>query len=126
MHCAIYDTLKLAKGGRRWELLVGYTTEDLKKHLESLFTAGMTWENMGKWHIDHLVPKSRFHYETAESPEFKVCWSLANLQPMWKLDNLSKHAKTMDEWKQYKAQIGAPGAPPAVGGAGTAPGGLPM
>lgn len=126
MSVSIWQALRKNKNGYRWEVLVGYTIADLKTHLESLFRDGMSWDNMGKWHIDHLVPKSRFHYETSESPEFKVCWSLANLQPMWKSDNLSKHAKTMDEWQKYKGPAGAPAMPPMVGGAGMAGGGLPI
>lgn len=98
----IWQSLRQNKNGRHWETLVEYTLEDLKKHLESKFTDGMSWENMGKWHTDHVIPKSRFHYEKPEDPEFKICWALVNLQPMWKLDNLSKHAKTMEEWKKYK------------------------
>jgi hypothetical protein len=47
------------KKGRKWEHLVGYTVEDLMAHLESLFVGGMNWENMGDWHIDHKVPKSK-------------------------------------------------------------------
>jgi len=101
MSVSIWQALRKNKNGYRWEMLVGYTILDLKNHLESLFSTGMTWDNIGEWHIDHIIPKSRFFYETPEDPEFKTCWALANLQPMWKLDNLSKHAKTMTEWKQY-------------------------
>jgi hypothetical protein len=102
MSMSIWQALRKNKDDYHWEILVGYTVNVLKQHLESKFTDGMTWDNMGKWHIDHIIPKSRFHYEKPEDPEFKVCWGLSNLQPMWKLDNLSKHAKTMEEWKQYK------------------------
>lgn len=73
--------------------------------MESQFRNGMKWNNMGAWHIDHIVPKSRFHYEKPEDPEFKVCWGLANLQPLWAKDNLSKRDRTMEEWKNSK--IGA-------------------
>ncbi len=107
MHCAIYDSLRKRKDGHRWEVLVGYTIEDLKKHLEGLFLEGMSWENIGKWHIDHRVPLSRFHYEHPEEQEFRVCWSLSNLQPMWACDNLSKNDKTPEEWEKYKTQRAA-------------------
>jgi hypothetical protein len=80
----------LSKGGRHWESLVGYTVQELKSHIESLFQPGMTWDNKGEWHLDHIVPKSFFKYTSTDDVEFKYCWSLNNLQPLWKKDNLSK------------------------------------
>jgi len=104
MGCGIFQSLHGNKFGRKWETLVGYSVGELHAHLESLFTDGMTWDAFmhGEIHVDHIAPKSRFKYETAEDPEFKVCWSLANLQPMWAKDNLCKYAKTPEEWEQYK------------------------
>lgn len=78
------------KAGRHWESLVGYDTLALVRVLESKFTEGMSWENYGQWHIDHKVPKSWFFYETTDDWQFKVCWSLANLQPLWASENCSK------------------------------------
>jgi hypothetical protein len=100
----LYDALRDNKSGRHWESLVGYTLRDLKKHLESKFKDGMSWDNYGRfgWHIDHIVPKSRFNFKTSEDAEFKVCWGLSNLQPLWWSDNVSKSNKTMEEWQQQK------------------------
>jgi hypothetical protein len=81
----------LSKNGRHWEDLVGYTVYELRKHLESLFQPGMTWENRGEWHIDHIVPKSFFVYSSTNDTEFKYCWSLNNLQPLWAKDNREKN-----------------------------------
>jgi hypothetical protein len=86
MSQSIYFSLKHLKKGRKWEHLVGYTVEDLMAHLESLFVGGMNWENMGDWHIDHKVPKSLFKKE-----DFKKCWALENLQPLWAKDNWRKN-----------------------------------
>lgn len=86
-------SLKGKKAGRQWESLVDYTLADLVSHLERQFSDGMSWENMGKWHIDHRIPKSSFKYETPECPGFKAAWALSNLQPLWALDNFKKHAK---------------------------------
>ena len=82
----------ISKGRRHWEDLVPYTADDLKKHLESLFQPGMSWENYGKfgWHIDHIIPKSFFQFTSTEDVEFKYCWSLDNLQPLWWRDNIVK------------------------------------
>ena len=82
--------MKGGKNGRRWELLVGYNVEDLKTHLERLFLDGMCWDNYGEWHIDHIVPRYRFEIKSAECKEFKNCWALSNLQPLWAEDNLKK------------------------------------
>ena len=82
-----------SKDGRHWETLVGYTKEELMAHLENLFQLGMTWKNQSKWHIDHVKPKILFNFKTAEDPEFKKCWALKNLQPLWAGDNNSKGSK---------------------------------
>lgn len=86
-------SLVAGKDGSSWEDLVGYSLPDLMAHLESQFTKGMTWDNYGAWHIDHIRPVTDFNFETSRDPEFKECWSLWNLQPLWAFDNLSKGGK---------------------------------
>ena len=90
---AIRKALGKNKNGRHWEDLVGYTLDSLKKHLEKLFTEGMNWNNYGDWHIDHKIPKSVFNFAKPEHRDFKRCWDLKNLQPMWAHDNVTKNAK---------------------------------
>jgi hypothetical protein len=84
------------KGGRSWQSLVGYTLERLRRHLERQFVRGMTWENRGhgpgKWHIDHILPVSSFKFETPDDADFKACWALSNLRPLWSTDNIRKSA----------------------------------
>lgn len=89
---SIYDALKENKAGRHWETLVGYTLHDLMKHLEKQFKPGMTWKNYGNWHIDHVTPRSAFNFTKHTHLDFKRCWALKNLQPLWKCDNLKKAA----------------------------------
>jgi hypothetical protein len=86
---------KGVKAHRPWESLVGYTVEQLRVHLEKQFKRGMTWENHGikGWHIDHKIPVSAFNFERPEDIDFKRCWELSNLQPMWWRDNLVKNNK---------------------------------
>ena len=91
--------LKGNKAGRGWESLVGYTLEHLKKHLEELFIEGMTWDNMGQWHIDHEIPISAFNFTKSEHIDFKKCWALSNLQPMWAFDNYSKRDKLIKHFQ---------------------------
>ena len=81
---------KGSKNRQRWEFLVGFTAEQLKKHLERMFKSGMSWSNYGKWHIDHIKPISAFDYNDYRDHTFKVCWSLNNLQPLWAKENMSK------------------------------------
>jgi hypothetical protein len=69
--------------------ILGYTAEDLKQHLEKQFRDGMSWENYGEWHIDHIRPISSFDKD--EDP--KVINSLDNLQPLWALENYIKGNK---------------------------------
>ena len=73
--------------------LLGYSIQELKEHLESQFTDGMSWDNRSEWHIDHIRPESSFDYDSTDHPDFKKCWALNNLQPLWAKDNLSKSDK---------------------------------
>ena len=95
---AICSSLK-AKGGRKahrhWENLVGYTIEDLKNHLEKQFTVGMSWDSYGKegWHVDHIIPIAKWNFTSIQHDDFKNCWALKNLQPLWWLENIAKGSK---------------------------------
>ena len=68
---------------------MGYTSNELKIHLESLFKDGMSWENYGKWHVDHIRPIVSF--DKNELPS--IVNSLSNLQPLWAYENLLKGSK---------------------------------
>ena len=94
---ALYTCLKEANVAkyRSTFLLLGYTLEELMSHLEALFTEGMTWDNYGEWHVDHKIPMASFNFETTDDREFKLCWCLDNLQPLWGPDNLSKGIKLL-------------------------------
>lgn len=84
-----------SKGGHHWETLVGFTVNQLRDHLEKRFTPGMSWERFmaGEIHIDHKIPIAAFNFETPKDLDFKRCWSLKNLQPLWSVENQIKHAK---------------------------------
>jgi hypothetical protein len=73
----------------RTENQLGYSSEDLKIHIESLFLEGMSWENYGDWHIDHIRPLSTFN----ENDDASLVNSLDNLKPLWREDNLKKYNK---------------------------------
>ena len=90
---AIRHSLKGYTKSGKWELLVGYTLEDLQKHLKKQFKSGMTLDNYGDWHLDHIIPKSHFNFDSLEDIDFKRCWALDNIQPLWAMDNLRKQTK---------------------------------
>ncbi len=87
----IRSALRGTKSGRRIEGLLGYTKHELVQHIERQFLSGMSWENYGAWHVDHILPRTMFAFSTADDPGFKACWALSNLRPMWAPDNIAKH-----------------------------------
>lgn len=99
---AINHSLRGRKNGRHWEILVGYTQKELYDHLQKQFKNGMNWQNYGEWEIDHKLPVSRFNIISTECEDFKRCWSLNNLQPLWRNSNRNKQNKVLDKYAQLK------------------------
>ena len=58
-------------------------------HLEGLFMEGMSWENQGEWHLDHIIPVS---IATSEEEIIKLN-HYTNFQPLWAEDNIIKSNK---------------------------------
>lgn len=66
--------------------ILGCEYEAFKAYLESMFKPGMTWENHGEWHIDHIYPVSR-----ADNEKHLIELNhYTNLQPLWAGENFSK------------------------------------
>lgn len=59
--------------------LLGYSAQEFKEHLESKWLPGMSWDNYGDWHIDHIRPLASF----GSNDSIKVVHGLDNLQPLW-------------------------------------------
>ena len=78
------------KDSKSFELL-GAEWEVVKNHFELLFQEGMTWDNQGEWHIDHIIPVSIGNTEQ----EIKVLCYYKNLQPLWAEDNWEKSDKIL-------------------------------
>jgi hypothetical protein len=92
---AIYQVLKesnVEKNKHYFDVLK-YTPEQLINHLEVQFTEGMTWDNYGEWHVDHIRPISSFNISEMGDSNFMECWCLDNLQPMWGEENIRKSNK---------------------------------
>jgi superfamily II helicase len=72
---------------------LGCTVEELRRHLESQFQPGMSWDNHGihGWHIDHIKPLASF--DLTKRDQFLEAVHYTNLQPLWATDNWSKSNK---------------------------------
>jgi hypothetical protein len=70
--------------------LIGCTASELRRHLESQFQPGMTWQNHARdgWHIDHITPLEFYDLTKPEERAQAFHWS--NVQPLWSMENISK------------------------------------
>ena len=86
----IWSALKKNKELSSKEYL-GCDTNILKEHIEKQFTEGMTWDNYGKWHIDHIVPiKYKKDGLVPSLEEVKERLHYINTQPLWARENKAK------------------------------------
>jgi hypothetical protein len=85
-----YETMKFIMSNPTDKLsinqLLGCNHKKIRKHIESQFQYGMTWENHGCWHIDHIKPLSTAKTEKQLMMRFR--WQ--NIQPLWREANLRK------------------------------------
>ena len=95
MRSRIYNVLKgTSKYAPTLELL-GCTPEHFRFHIEQQFTDGMTWDNYGEWHLDHIQPCASF--DQTDPEQQKQCWHYTNYQPLWAEDNMKKSDDAPDE-----------------------------
>jgi uncharacterized protein L426 len=78
--------------------LLGCSIDELKAHLEMQFEPRMTWDNCGKWHIDHIIPCAKFDLSIPENQ--RICFNYRNLQPMWAKENNTKRDSLPDGWEE--------------------------
>ena len=83
----------MKKNSRMIELL-GCSKPFLKEYIEKKFKKGMSWNNYGKWHMDHIYPLSKFNFDNPNSLK-KAC-HYSNLQPLWAIDNIKKKNKIIN------------------------------
>lgn len=69
--------------------MIGCDWPELMAHMQSQFAEGMTMENYGDWHVDHIIPLA-----SAKSEEELIALChFTNLQPLWAADNIRKGAR---------------------------------
>ena len=92
---SLRSRIRIAFKSSKWkkdintQKLLGCDYETAMKHIENQFIEDMSWENHGKWHIDHKIPLSS---ATSEEELINLC-HYTNLQPLWATDNISKGGK---------------------------------
>ena len=87
----IWKVLKGINKSTTTSKLLGCSVDFLKNYIENKFTKGMSWNNYGKWHIDHIRPCASF--DLSKPSEQRKCFHYINLQPLWAEDNLRKNDK---------------------------------
>ena len=69
---------------------LGCSIARFKLYIENQFELGMSWDNYGKWHLDHVLPLSSF--DLTERAQFLEACNWLNYQPLWARDNIVKGA----------------------------------
>lgn len=72
---------------------LGCSIEEFKEYIENKFQLGMSWNNWGEWHLDHIIPLSSFNLSNRE--QFLKACHYTNYQPLWAIDNLKKSNKVI-------------------------------
>ena len=80
----------LVKNGSAVEDL-GCSVPEFKDYIAGKFQIGMSWDNQGKWHLDHIKPLSAF--DLNDRKQFLEACHYTNYQPLWASENLRKGAK---------------------------------
>ena len=69
---------------------LGMSIPDFKHYLSSKFKDGMTWDNYGEWHLDHIRPLASF--DLSDPEQAKAACHYSNMQPLWAKENHSKNS----------------------------------
>jgi hypothetical protein len=86
----LWSALKMKKVNKVDSIsdMIGCDYDFLREYISKKFEDGMTWDNYGKWHIDHIIPCAKF--DLTDIKEQNKCFHYTNLQPLWEKDNKSK------------------------------------
>ena len=69
--------------------LLGCSIDEFKLKISKKFKKGMSWENYGEWHIDHI--KALANFDLSERSEQEKSFHYSNLQPLWADENFRKN-----------------------------------
>jgi hypothetical protein len=71
------------------EEILNCSIDHFREYISSMFKDGMSFDNYGKWHLDHIKPVStaKDEEEMIELNHYK------NFQPLWAKENLMKNSK---------------------------------
>jgi hypothetical protein len=94
----LIKSFKRARNGRykkskKTEEILGCDMAFFMSYIKSKFQKGMTFENHGEWHIDHIIPISSANTEE----EIIALNHYTNLQPLWAYENLTKANKILEQ-----------------------------
>lgn len=84
-------TLKGAPRVAKAHELLGCKLPHFKKNLESQFVEGMSWDNYGEWHVDHILPLMNF--DMSKGYNQRRLFHYKNLRPLWGDDNRKRKKK---------------------------------
>jgi hypothetical protein len=86
-------TRKGFKKNNKAEIILGCSFSFFKSYIEARFQDGMTWDNYGEWHFDHIIPLA------IARTEKKVMQlnHYTNFRPMRASDNMKKSNKMPSE-----------------------------
>ena len=70
------------------DLLGCHNAEEMWAHVQPKLLDGMTEDNYGEWHVDHVTPIAVF--DLSKSDHRARCFNVANMAPMWAVDNMAK------------------------------------
>lgn len=69
---------------------LGCSIDFFREYLEGLWTEGMSWDNLGEWHLDHIKPLES--YDLTDEEQYSAACHYTNIQPLWAADNYAKGA----------------------------------
>lgn len=87
----LHDAMTGRKKSAPTMKLVGCSVEELRIYLEKQFSPGMSWENYGAWHVDHIRACATF--DLTDREQQAACFHFSNLQPLWAYNNSTKGHK---------------------------------
>jgi len=93
LRCLTYQALRGNIKSASTIALLGCSISHLIEHLEKQFQPGMTWENKGTWHLDHMMPVASF--DLSDPEQQRQCCHYTNFQPMWGRENIIKGDKIL-------------------------------